>query len=155
MVMDMSVLPQHLLEIYIIFQFKLFSGGHLASSPSLVQETKFQGFKRGAFSGENAFMIFVSAQSQPGDLFVASNGSLLEIELGPGQPFRIDNGHLVALSHTIQYDIKRSGGLKTTLFSGEGLLVECIGPGKIIAQSRNPQEFANWIYTLLPKKSND
>lgn len=132
----------------------LFSGAFVASTTNLVTNTSFQGLKKGFFSGERAFVMTVDAQQDPGDLFIGSYGSFFEINLEPGQVFNCDNGHLVAMESSIGYDIKRVGNWKSTLFSGEGLITEMRGPGRLIMQSRNAHEFAMWIYKYLPKSNN-
>jgi uncharacterized protein (AIM24 family) len=43
------------------------------------------------------------------------------------------------------------GGFKSTLFSGEGLVVELMGPGTIYMQTRSPRALINWIIPQLPK----
>ncbi|MHC4111971.1 MAG: AIM24 family protein, partial [Planctomycetota bacterium] len=47
---------------------------------------------------------------------------------------------------------KTSGGLKSTLFSGEGLVCELTGPGKIMIQSRSADAFLSWLIPKIPKK---
>ena len=37
---------------------------------------------------------------------------------------------MVAFDETVNYRVTRVGGLKSTLFSGEGLVVELTGPGE-------------------------
>jgi uncharacterized protein (AIM24 family) len=46
------------------------------------------------------------------------------------------------------------GGLKSTVFSGEGLVIQMTGPGRIFIQTRSPQALINWIIPQLPKQSN-
>ena len=128
----------------------VFSGGYIASSTKLTQNTGFQGFKKSLFSRENAFTLTVIAENGPGDLFVGANGAFLEWVLEPGQLLNVDNGHLVAMQASVQMDIKRVGGWKSTMLSKEGVVIQLTGPGKVIIQSRNPQEYANWLYRFLP-----
>lgn len=135
-------------------QWEIFSGGYVASSVNLTQNTRFQGLKKGLLSRERAFIITVAAENGPGDLFVGANGSFIEWTLQPGQILNVDNGHLVAMSGGVHMDIKRVGGWKSTILSGEGVVCQMTGPGKVIIQSRNPQEFANWMYRLMPHPSS-
>ncbi len=132
----------------------VFSGGYIASSPNLEQNTGFQGFKKSFFSGENAFVLTISASEGPGDLFVGANGAFIEWTLEAGQMLNCDNGHLVAMESTVTMDIKRVGGWKSTVMSGEGVICQLTGPGKVIMQSRNPQEFAQWLQRLMPSSSS-
>ena len=132
----------------------VFSGGYLASSVNLTQSTGFQGIKKSVFSGEKAFAITVNADQGPGDLFVSGNGAFIEWTLKPEQQLKCDNGHLVAMQTSVSYDIKRVGGWKETTLSGEGVVCELTGPGRVIIQSRNPQEYAMWLYQFMPKPSS-
>ena len=56
-----------------------------------------------------------------------------ELELEAGQKVTVDTGHLVAFTEDIRYEVRRVGGWKSTLFSGEGLVVDLTGPGRVIA----------------------
>jgi len=128
----------------------VFSGGYVASSVGLTQSTGFTGFKKSFFSGESAFALTISADEGPGDLFLGANGAFIEWNLEPGQLLNCDNGHLVAMESSVNFDIKRVGGWKSTMLSGEGVMCQLTGPGKVIIQSRNPREYAMWLYRLMP-----
>jgi uncharacterized protein (TIGR00266 family) len=87
----------------------------------------------GLFGGEGFIM-----QKLEGDglAFVHAGGHVFEKELQPGEFLRIDTGCLVAYTQTIQYDIQFVGGIKNTLFGGEGLFFATLrGPGKIWIQT--------------------
>jgi uncharacterized protein (AIM24 family) len=61
---------------------------------------------------------------------------LMHRDLGPGERLLLDTGCLVALAPTVSYDIQMVGGVKNTLFGGEGLfLVTLTGPGRVWLQS--------------------
>jgi uncharacterized protein (TIGR00266 family) len=87
----------------------------------------------GLFGGEGFIM-----QKLEGDglAFVHAGGHVFEKELQPGEFLRIDTGCLVAYTQTINYDIQFVGGIKNTLFGGEGLFFATLrGPGKIWIQT--------------------
>jgi uncharacterized protein (TIGR00266 family) len=87
----------------------------------------------GLFGGEGFIM-----QKLEGDglAFVHAGGHVFEKELQPGEFLRIDTGCLVAYSQTVNYDIQFVGGIKNTLFGGEGLFFATLrGPGKIWIQT--------------------
>ncbi len=130
----------------------LFSGCFVASSIHFETDTNFLGMKRSFFGGERAFYLQIDALNGPGDLFVGAMGAILEIELAAGDVFNCDNGHLVAMESSVSFDIKKVGGLKSTFLSGEGVVAQVTGPGKLIMQSRNPREFALWLYNFMPKQ---
>lgn len=87
----------------------------------------------GLFGGEGFIM-----QKLEGDgmAFVHAGGHVFERTLQPGELLRIDTGCLVAYTQTIEYDIQFVGGIKNTLFGGEGLFFATLrGPGKIWIQT--------------------
>jgi uncharacterized protein (AIM24 family) len=60
----------------------------------------------------------------------------LEKDLQPGQLLKIDTGCIVAFTPSCDYDIQFVGGIKNTLFGGEGLFFATLrGPGKVWIQS--------------------
>jgi uncharacterized protein (TIGR00266 family) len=86
-----------------------------------------------------------------GTLLVSSYGAIYEKNLAAGEKYVVDTSHLVAFDATISVQPKPIGGLKSTLFSGEGFVVELTGPGKVYIQTRSPQALINWIIPQLPK----
>ncbi len=136
---DMVHIPMEAGERWVIS-----SGGYMASSLAIDTDSKFQGFKKGFFSGESMFFLECSATS-PSDLFLAAYGAFEIFDLKPGESLLLDNGHLVAMESQIKYDVKRVGGIKSTMFSGEGLVLNVTGPGKLITQTRSPAGFLSWV----------
>ncbi|MBX7250480.1 MAG: AIM24 family protein [Candidatus Promineofilum sp.] len=49
---------------------------------------------------------------------------------------------------------RKIGGLKSTLFSGEGLVVDLTGPGRVLAQTRSTDQFLSWLIPKLPRTSS-
>ncbi len=86
-----------------------------------------------------------------GTLLVSSYGAIYEKTLNAGETYIVDSSHLVAFDGTMGVQPKPVGGIKSTLFSGEGLVIELSGPGKIYIQTRSPQALINWIIPQLPK----
>jgi uncharacterized protein (TIGR00266 family) len=129
----------------------LFSGCFVASSVHFETQTNFLGLKRSFFGGERAFYLQIDALNGPGDLFIGAMGAFVDMTLEKGQLFNCDNGHLVAMESSVSFDIKKVGGLKSTFLSGEGVIAQLKGPGRVIMQSRNPREFALWLYNFMPK----
>ncbi len=69
--------------------------------------------------------------------------------LQPGELLRIDTGCLVAYTQTIDYDIQFVGGIKNTLFGGEGLFFATLrGPGKVWIQTLPISRLAGRILTI-------
>ena len=89
--------------------------------------------------------------SGSGTLLVSSYGAIFEKTLGAGEKYIVDTSHLVAFDGAMAVQPKTVGGMKSTLFSGEGLVVELTGPGKIYIQTRSPQALINWIIPQIPR----
>ncbi len=71
-----------------------------------------------------------------GGVWVGGYGAFETIELGPGERITVDNFHLVAFDDTVKWEIKTFGGLFSTVFGGEGLVMELTGPGRVVVQTR-------------------
>lgn len=87
----------------------------------------------GLFGGEGFIL-----QKLTGDglAFVHAGGTLHHRELAPGEVLRVDTGCIVAFEPRVSYDIKFVGGIKNTLFGGEGLFFAVLtGPGHVWLQS--------------------
>ncbi len=123
------------------------SGSYLAASPEITIDTKWGGAKT-FFSSEGLFLLKMTGT---GKLFLSSYGAIHEVDLAAGQKYVVDTGHMVAFDESVGYKVKRVGGLKSTLLSGEGLVCELSGPGKILLQSRSADAFLSWLIPHLPK----
>lgn len=67
--------------------------------------------------------------------FVHAGGTLIEKELN-NETLRIDTGCVVAFESTLDFNVERSGGLKSMLFGGEGIFLSTLrGTGKVWLQS--------------------
>jgi uncharacterized protein (TIGR00266 family) len=99
-------------------------------------------------SAEGISMLEASGS---GKLLVSSYGAIFERTLGSGEKYVVDTGHLVAFDASMGVTPKTVGGIKSTLFSGEGFVVELTGPGTIYMQTRSPKALINWIIPQLPK----
>jgi uncharacterized protein (TIGR00266 family) len=126
------------------------SGSYLAGSKELDVDTKWGGAKT-FFSGEGLFMLRVSGA---GVLFMSSYGAIHEVNLVEGQKYVIDTGHIVAFEENMNYAVKKVGDWKSTFLSGEGLVVEITGPGKVLLQTRSFESFLNFLIPKLPKPTN-
>ena len=124
------------------------SGSYIASSPDISVDTKWAGAK-GFFAKEGLFLLKVHGT---GDVFLSSYGAIHEIKLEASESYTIDNGHMVAFDEGVNYKVKRVGGLKSTLFSGEGLVCTFTGPGRVFMQTRSEDAFLSWLIPHLPKQ---
>jgi len=87
----------------------------------------------GLFGGEGFIM-----QKLEGDgfAFIHAGGHVFEREIQAGETLKIDTGCVVAYTQTVDFDIQFVGGIKNTLFGGEGLFFATLrGPGKVWIQT--------------------
>jgi len=126
------------------------STSFIASDPSIEVDTKFGGGKT-FFGGEGLFLLKLSGT---GPAFVSSYGAIDEHHVAPGETRIVDTGHVVAFEETLDFEVRRVGGLKSTLFSGEGLVCEFSGEGTVWTQTRSPDAFLSWLIPKLPTQSS-
>jgi uncharacterized protein (AIM24 family) len=87
----------------------------------------------GLFGGEGFIMEKLEGD---GMAFVHSGGHVIEKTLQPGELVKIDTGCIVAFTREVNYDIQFIGGIKNTLFGGEGVFFATLsGPGKVWIQT--------------------
>ena len=99
----------------------------------------------GFFGGEGFILQKMEGR---GDLFIHSGGTIVPFELKPGERLRVDTGCLVALDGGVDYDITRVGGIKTSLFGGEGLFFASLtGPGRVWLQTLPFSRLAERIHS--------
>jgi len=126
------------------------SGSYVGSSQGIDIDTKWSGAQT-FFAREGLIMLKCSGS---GTLVVSSYGAIHEMELGAGQSHVVDTGHLVAFTEGMGFKVRSIGGMKSTLFSGEGLVVDLTGPGKVLMQTRSDDAFLSWLIPRLPKESS-
>jgi uncharacterized protein (TIGR00266 family) len=87
----------------------------------------------GLFGGEGFIM-----QKLEGDgmAFCHAGGHVMSRKLNPGEVLRVDTGCIVAYTQDVDYDIQFIGGIKNTLFGGEGVFFATLkGPGEVWLQT--------------------
>lgn len=127
------------------------SGAYVASDIEIELDSKWGGSK--SFFGTGGGLFMLRAQGQ-GQMVVSSYGAIHEITLEAGQAYTLDTGHLVALPESMSFKIRSIGGIKTFLFSGEGLVADLTGPGKFLMQTRSQDQFLSWLIPKLPQPSS-
>lgn len=103
----------------------------------------------GLFGGEGFIM-----QKLEGDgmVFIHAGGMLKEIELKAGETLHLDTGCLVAMEPQIEFDLEQAGGIKTSLFGGEGFFFAKLqGEGKIWVQSLPFSRLAGRMLSAAPQ----
>ena len=107
-------------------------------------------FTAGLFGGEG--FILQKAQGN-GMLFLEVDGDPIEKMLAPGEVLKVDTGNVVGFEPKVSYEIETVKGLGNIFLGGEGLvLTKLTGPGKVILQSQNFNEFIGKIVPHIPSK---
>jgi len=107
---------------------------------------------RGLFGGEGFIM-----QKLEGDglAFVHVGGNLAKKELKTGEILKVDTGCIVGFTNNVDYDIEFVGGIKNTVFGGEGLFFATLkGPGTVYVQSLPFSRLAGRVLALAPQTGN-
>ncbi len=87
----------------------------------------------GLFGGEGFIMEKLEGD---GMAFVHAGGHVLQRELQPNELLKIDTGCIVGFTGNVHYDIQFVGGIKNTLFGGEGVFFATLrGPGTVWIQT--------------------
>jgi len=88
----------------------------------------------GFFGGEG---FILEKFSGDGTVFIHACGDFIEMDLSEGESVKVDTGSVVGFDATVGYDITSAGGIKTSLFGGEGIFLTTLtGPGHIILRIR-------------------
>ncbi len=120
------------------------AGSYLASTGTIDTKLKFGGL-RTLFGGEGLTLLDCSGD---GTLWINSYGGVLPVPVNG--TFTVDTGHIVAFDGSLDFKVKSVGGVKSFLFSGEGLVCEFRGQGTVYVQSRNLKALVGWLTPLLP-----
>ncbi|MGX7667659.1 TIGR00266 family protein [Flavobacterium pedocola] len=104
---------------------------------------------RGLFGGEGFIMQKIEGD---GMAFVHSGGTLARKELQPGEVLKVDTGCIVGFTKDVDYDIEFIGGIKNSVFGGEGLFYATLrGPGVVYIQSLPFSRLADRIIASAPQ----
>jgi uncharacterized protein (TIGR00266 family) len=119
----------------------------VASGSEIDVQSKWQGFTKGFFSGENFFLIKCTGK---GDVWFNSYGGIIPIDVNGS--YVVDTGHIVAFTDGLDYSISSVGGYKSLFLSGEGFVCRFSGTGRVWIQTRKLQPFLFWLFPFRPTK---
>ena len=123
----------------------------LCAQQGVVLSTFVNKLKTGLFGGEGFLMQRLCGE---GMVFLELDGSIVEIDLQPGQRLKVDTGNIAFFESDVKYDVETVKGFTNIFFGGEGLFLSVLeGPGKVWLQSLNTASFAARIMGFLPNKS--
>ena len=130
------------------------SGGMVWQSDGIEMSTSTNGgIMKGVgrmFAGEGFILQDLSGV---GMAFLEIDGDKVIKDLQPGEVLKVDTGNVVAFERSVSYEIETVKGLKNIFLGGEGLfLTRIVGPGRVILQTQNINEFAGRIARMIPSK---
>ena len=103
----------------------------------------------GLFGGEG---FILQKLYGTGMAFLEVDGDMVHRTLAPGEVLKVDTGNVVAFEPSVSYEIETVKGLGNIFFGGEGLfLTRLVGPGDVILQTQNFNDFAGRVISRMPK----
>lgn len=139
------IVPVNISEHELIVQ----KGSFLCAEQSVEMKVTFtKKIMSGLFGGEGFILQKLYGS---GMAFLEVDGDMVERTLAPGEVLKVDTGNVVAFENSVSYDIETVKGLGNIFFGGEGLfLTKLTGPGKIILQTQNFNDFIGRVVARVP-----
>ena len=117
-------------------------GAWLASDPTVKLDLTMNLGLSGFLGGEG---IIFQKFTGNGRVFITAGGDLKAINLEAGETLNVDTGCIVGFAESVKYEVKLAGGIFTSIFGGEGLvLAKLKGPGVVILQT-HPENVINKV----------
>lgn len=125
----------------------LSTGAYVASIGDVDMKMRFGGL-RGLFAKEGLF--FLEMFGNNGTVWFNSYGGVEVIDVNGS--YIVDNGHIVGFEGHLDFKIRTAGGgMMGFLASGEGLVCEFTGNGKVYLQARNVSALVGWLSRVSPR----
>ncbi|MDP6932725.1 MAG: TIGR00266 family protein, partial [Myxococcota bacterium] len=128
------------------------SGSYCASTPGVTVDTKWGG-ARTFFGGEGLLMLRCHGS---GELWISSYGAIHAVDVRG--TYTVDTGHIAAFEESLTFKVRKVGGMKSLFLSGEGLVCEFTGNGRLWFQTRNAPALASFLHPfrrIKPKKKEE
>ncbi len=125
------------------------SGSYLAAKPEVTVDASWGGAKT-FFGSEGLFLLKATGS---GPVVFSSYGAIHAVPIS-GSTYVVDTGHVVAFTGGLDFNVRRVGGWKSTLLSGEGLVCDFRGSGTLYLQTRSTQSFLSWLIPKLPQRNS-
>lgn len=119
------------------------AGAYIASTPDVKIGVRWAGISS-LIAGEGLFKLKLSGRGQA--WFGDYGGISKKMVNGD---FIVDNSHLIAYEAGLSMKIKLSGGLFSSLTSGEGLVNKLSGKGTVYLQSRSIDGLVSYLRTKI------
>ena len=125
-------------------------GSFLCAEPSVELDIMFtKKFTAGLFGGEGFILQNIHGS---GMAFLEIDGDKVEKTLAAGEVIKVDTGNVVAFEKSVKYEIETIKGMSNIFLGGEGLFITRLtGPGRVILQTQNFNDFSGRILARMPK----
>lgn len=125
-------------------------GSFLCAEPSVELDIMFtKKFTAGLFGGEGFILQNIHGK---GMAFLEIDGDKVEKILAPGEVIKVDTGNVVAFEKSVKYEIETIKGMSNIFLGGEGLFItKLTGPGRVILQTQNFNDFSGRILARMPR----
>lgn len=118
-------------------------GSFIGATQGVVLGLKWAGFVSW-FAGMGLFKTICKGT---GKVYFGGYGGLLFKQVKT--PFIVDNDHLIAMEPGVKLKPKLAGGLFSSFFGGEGVVLEVSGQGSVALQTRSLSGLAKWTNPKL------
>lgn len=118
------------------------AGSLLALTEHVSADPRFAGLQMVALR-EGATMLRLRGEGQ---VVLAAYGGIEAFDLGAGETLIFDSGHVVAYSEGMAVRVGPLSSLLTASLSGEGLVAEVTGPGRVWTQTRSIVDVGHWLF---------
>ena len=140
-------------------QYCLADEAYVAASEGVEVTAQMQGIGNALFGNTGGF--FIGRSSGQGQIVVSGFGALFTLDVTPEKKVIIDNGHVIAWDSRLQYSLSAStnkssgflGNMVNSLASGEGIVLQFSGHGKVVVCSRNRSGFVSWLGEKINRKN--
>ncbi|MER8185254.1 TIGR00266 family protein [Kitasatospora sp. NPDC094015] len=124
-------------------------GNWLGCSAEVTPQTKWAGMHN-FLGGEGGFVLRMEGT---GTVILGCYGALDTVDLGPGEQLTVAAGHIVSYDAGVTLEVRRMARGRTirSLKTGQFLVCDLTGPGRVLLQTRSPGDMVSYIQENLPK----
>jgi uncharacterized protein (TIGR00266 family) len=117
-------------------------GAFVAAADTVNIDVRYTGI-RSVLLKEGISMLRVSGV---GPTVVGSYGGIMAYRLRAGEEMIVDSAHIVGLDESVEISVGLLGSVVTAGITGEGLVANLRGPGRVWIQTRSEKAFGSWLF---------
>ena len=147
-----AILPGHILDMDVNPGVRLMISPKclLCFSDNLMTNSKRR--LRGIFMSEGIYQTeIINNSNKKGMVWLSSYGGVEKLTLKSGEKLKVDNGLFLCASTDVKYDITKLGGIKSTVLSGEGIVMEFTGPCTLYVQGNSVDNLLEYVTEHVSK----